>query len=197
MRHLLILSACLGAVPAVAHAACPTGDSFRDTPIVFTVDGEDEIHRRAPNGVVTIDSAPDENGVAVRSIVAHGVHVLQLADVVDGVVDQQSVWRFAFPVAIADLPAPAPGKGWEVTTTALIDGSSTTEQISHTWGKADVFTVGSCSYTAIPVTASYTGEDYDHTEDMIYFPDLGTAILLSYRDADGADTYTYTDIRSQ
>lgn len=197
MRFAHVCLACLAGVPAVAQAACPTADTLRKGAIVFTFDDETEVHRRAPNGVVTIMSEPDAEGVALRSVLAHGVHVLQLADLIDGMVDQQTVWRFAFTVPQDQLPVPTPNATWKVGSTAYIDGTAEDEDITHTWGPLGKYTIGACTYDAIPVRVDYDGEEYDHVEEMIYFPDLGTAILTSFSDVEGRDSYTYTDMRAQ
>lgn len=197
MRLLLTCAAFLAPLPTFAQTTCPTGETFRDTPIIFTVDGEDEVHRRSPNGVITIDSAEEDDGVGLRAVMAHGIHVLQLADRIDGKVDANSVWRFLFPVAVADLPAPVAGKTWSTQVTTFIDGEVGQEQVSHVWGQESTYTVGSCTFRSIPVRASYRADDYSHTEDMMYFPDLGTAIFLTFIDSEWTDNYTYTAVRSQ
>ncbi|MEL6570664.1 MAG: hypothetical protein AAFQ64_03340 [Pseudomonadota bacterium] len=197
MRVAVFCIACVASVPVAAQAACPTADNLRKGAIVFTVDGEAEVHTRAPNGVVTVLSEPDAEGVAVRSILAHGVHVLQLADLIDGVVDHQTVWRFAFTLPQDQLPTPTPNATWQVGSTAYIDGTAEDEKIQHTWGPLGQYTIGACTYAAIPVRADYDGEEYDHVEEMIYFSDLGTAILTSYSDVEGRESYTYTDIRAR
>lgn len=197
MRTFIMTSLGLAAFPFAVQAACPTAETLTKGAIVFTVDGEEEVHTRAPNGVVTIRTEEDADGVAIQTIAARGIHVLQLADVVDGKLDFDTIWRFAFTDPIEQLPAPTPGGSWLGKSTSYVDGVAEEEDIQHTWGPMEAFTIGSCTFDAIPVRAEFDGEEYDHVEDMIYFPELDTGILIGYSDTEGTDTYTYTDVRAQ
>ena len=199
MTHLrfALVTVCAGVLPFGA-LACPTGADLDSVGIVFTVDGEPEVHSRAPNGFIVIDTAPDETGTSGRQVLAHGVHVLHLSDWLEGSLVEGSVWRFSFAEPVLSLPTPTPDKVWTVESTAFegfFDG--TVEVITHTWGPSEPYKIGGCSYSVIPVQATYDGDNYDHVEDLLYFPDLGTAILTRYSDSEGTDTYTYTDIRVQ
>lgn len=198
MKQLFAIFA-FAVIPAAlaAQDGCPVAaDLDGDGVAFFSADGV-EVHTRAPNGVVTIVTDEDEDGIAVKSVLAHGVHVLQLSDLENGQVVPGSVWRFAFPMPVADLPAPTPGGGWSVGTTSMIDGVSETEVITYTWGTPEAYGIGPCTYEAIPVRASYDGDSYDHVEDSVYFPALGTALLIRYGDDDGTETYTFTDIKAR
>jgi len=185
------------APPIAAQASCPVAADLDRSGIVFSFDGDFEIHTRASSGVIEILSSKDADGIAAKTILAHGVHVLQLADIQNGAVLPNSVWRFAFPVPVADLPVPVPGSGWTARTTSMVDGVSETEMITHTWGTAQPYEIGGCTYDAIPVRVSFDGESYDHEEDLMYFLDLGTAVLIRYSDSEGADLTTYSDIRAK
>lgn len=196
MKYLSYLALVM-ALPAVAQASCPVAADLDRGGIVFSFDGDFEIHTRASGGVIEILSSKDADGIAVKTVLAHGVHVLQLADIQNGTVLPDSVWRFTFPVPAAELPMPVQGSGWTARTTSSVDGVSETEVVTHTWGTMQPYEIGRCTYEAIPVRVSFDGESYDHEEDLMYFPDLGTAVLIRYSDSEGADLTTYTDIRAK
>jgi hypothetical protein len=76
-------------------------------------------------------------------------------------------------------------------------GETQVENERHRWGAMTSVQFGNCTLDAIPVTAKYTNSDYNHTEEMLYFPDLGTAILTAYSDPDGRDDYTFVSVRAE
>lgn len=184
-----------GFVPlaAVAQTTCPDGSSLATTGILFTDDlGVTKVHRlTAPNTVtVTID----DDGYRSRNTLVHGVHVLQLADEENGEIVPTSLWDFTFPVATAKLPRPTPNGSWEAATTYTYAGDREAEQVRHSWGSLTSHRIGGCTYDAIPVVIEYSSEYYDHVEELLYFPELGTAILTVYSDADVRDIYTHVEI---
>lgn len=197
MKYLFV-SSMLAVMPAilVAQEGCPVGADLDNDGIVFVSEDGFEHHNRAPNGVITILSNEDDDGIVSKTLISHGVHVLQLSDLENGTAMPGSTWRFGFPMPVTELPAPTPGGGWTVTSTSMIGLETEVEVITHTWGAVQRYDIGSCRYDAILVRASYDGETYDHVEDSVYFPDLGTALLIRYSDEDATDTYTYRDIQT-
>ncbi len=181
---------------AIAQTGCPTRAMLEGNGIQFRSSLADvEIHRLAANGTIVQDI--DYFGDKSQNVLGYGVHVLQLANITDGRIDQGSIWRFAFDVDISALPEPVPNGTWSAQTTSYYQGDATPEKVTHTWGALQQYSIGSCTLNAIPVSVSYDSKDYDHTEEAVYFPDLGTAILTAYIDADGREDYTYTSIRAR
>ena len=186
----VVLAPSMGA----AQSACPTADMLNGNGILFTQDnGDFEIHQLAPNG--SILQRADYDGFASVNYIVHGVHVLQLSDEENGRILPDSIWLFYFGMPISDLPKPVAGGTWSATTTQTHFGSSERETVRHRWGRMTSYSIGNCTMDAIPVTVKYSSADYNHTEEAMYFPDLGTAILTGYADSEGRDDYTFVDVR--
>jgi len=199
MRGLTITTLLAVAFPhvAAAQANCPTAWDAAGDGIYFTVDGREDLHRLRPNNVVTIETEADNTGFFSRTAAAYGLHVLELADFQDGEQLEESVWRFIFPMPVAELPEPVAGETWEVQTRTLVDLEQGRETVKHVWGDEIMHDLGACSYRAIPVTVAYTSDTAFHTEEVLYFPELRTSILTAYRQ-DGQETlYETTNVRAK
>jgi|GEM_PF-3365581 len=180
---------------AAAQANCPTRSMLEGDGIKFQSGlSDEEIHRLAPNGTIIQDI--DFGGDKSQNILAYGVHVLQLADIVDGKIDQGAVWRYVFDVDIAALPEPTPNGTWSAQSTQFFVNEPTPEVVKHRWGPLVQYSIGDCTLDAIHVSVSYDGREFDYTEEAMYFPNLGTAILTAYIGEDGREDYTYTSIGS-
>ncbi len=196
-QHLSICAALSFAVAPTLALSCPTVADLDAGGLAFTVDGEGEYHRRAANGLIVVDSQAAADGYVSRSVLAHGVHVVHLVDLQDGVVQQDTAWRFVFEKQLDNLPVPQPDKTMTLRSWSLegvLRGEE--EVIAHTWGPQTSYSIGACTYDAIPVRADYDGESYDHFEELMYLPALETAILVSYGDVDGTDQYSYTAVQA-
>jgi len=183
-------------VPSIgaAQSACPTADMLNGNGITFTQDnGDSETHQLAANG--SILQRMNYDGVYSVNYLVHGVHVLQLSDEEDGRILPDSIWLFDFGMPISDLPVPVAGGRWSVTTTQTYAGAIERETVSHNWGGMTSYTIGNCTLDAIPITIKYSSADYDHTEEVMYFPDLETAILTAYVTSDERDEFTFVDVR--
>lgn len=196
LRTAFVAGFFLAPISVAAQTSCPTADMLDGQGIRFTQDnGDYEIHRMASNGAIQQNTyfGGDES----LNYLAHGVHVLQLSSIEDGRIIPDSLWQFVFEEPIADLPAPVAGGTWSTRTTQVQIGETTIEHVRHRWGATTQYTMGNCTLDAIPVSVKYTSREYDHIEEALYFPDLGTAILTAYSDSDGRDEFTFVSVRAQ
>lgn len=180
-----------------AFAACPTEDTLRKGAIVFTVDGLEEVHTRAHNGVVTILTGEDGDGMAIQTILARGIYLLQHSEVVHGKLDLNRIWRFSYGAPNESLPAPKPGGSWHGEATSYFDGVADVGNVTHTWGPLEPYTIGACTFASITVRSEYVEGDYRLIEEMIYFPKLETAILVGVSDFNGNQTYVFEDVTAK
>ncbi|AKS44942.1 hypothetical protein SAMN05444287_0027 [Octadecabacter temperatus] len=191
-----LASLLLTPIGAIAQSSCPTAAMLDGDGIRFDQDnGDYEIHSMASNGAVQQTTFYD--GDESLNYVVHGIHVLQLSSIENGRVIPDSLWQFVFEMPIADMPAPIAGGSWSARTTQIQMGETQVENVRHRWGALTSVQFGNCTLDAIPVTAKYTNSDYNHTEEMLYFPDLETAILTAYSDPDGRDDYTFVSVRAE
>ena len=193
MRTTLALSLATVAAPTLAQTVCPTAADVAKTGVLITFEDEvSEVHQEISAGQIQIDyMSPDYQG---QSLYAHSVYALSFATIEDGHIVPGSVWVFSYVAGNDTLPIPEPGGSWESQSAYRIDGSIETEIVQHTWGESTSIQIGDCTYDAVPVRIDFDGDFYDHTEEMLFMPDLGTAILLAYEDGDGRDEYSAVSI---
>ncbi|WP_296420313.1 hypothetical protein [Pseudooctadecabacter sp.] len=190
--RLALCCAALAASPVLAD--CPTGADL-ESGIVFTTDtGETDTYTSRPNGIVQIDALSPEN-VTYRTLLGKGIHVLQLSDLENGQVLSDSIVSTSYPMAAAELPVPEPGTRWRVDTMINAYGDIYPETQTQTYGQMTAYTVGDCTFDAIPAKFRYESDGFTINEDIIYLPDLGLSLLVAYEDTDAPrEDYAYVAV---
>lgn len=181
----------VGALPALA---CPTGADLTNGIRVTEGDGTTNDFRSLRSGVVQQDGRATD-GYTYRTLLGQGVHILQLADTENGALIQDTVYSTAYPTSPGDLPIPTPGSRWEVDTSIRSVDEIYAEAQTQAWGNVVPFTIGDCTYDAIPGKVDYISDGFHIKETLMFMPDLGFALLMVYEDV-GYDvtTFTYADI---
>lgn len=190
----LAFAAALCASPALAD--CPTGADLA-TGIVFETDiGDTDVFTDAGGGVVQIDSVTPD-GYGYRTLLAQGVHLLQLSDTEDGQIVSGSLVNTSYPGVPSDLPVPTPGSTWEVETMINSYGDIYAETQIQAWGDMIDFTVGDCTFDGIPGKIRYESDGYSVNEGIMFLPALGMSLLLTYDDDEGPrEEFNYTAVRA-
>ncbi|OAN84548.1 hypothetical protein A8B78_06725 [Jannaschia sp. EhC01] len=192
-------AALLYALTASAALACPTAADLDGGGIRFIgADGADEVHRRLDAERIEIDYVV-ENQPTSRSILAHGVYIVWYGDIDGaGAIVPGSGGVFARPDKLSTLPMPAPGLEWEGGYMFTDATGSYGESGALTVEAATTWTLGTCALTALPATMVVSGVDGPlYTEEMMYLPDLGTAVLVAVTDTAGPTTYEYVAVRAE
>ena len=171
----IALCACLAVpVAAAAQQSCPTRTDLQTTGIRFIESSPFyQIHREVSPGIIEI-TLGDDLGLYARNTYAHGVHVIELVNLLEnGEDDKESLWIWQYPDAPGDLPAPSAGGTWRADTVNIIYGQPEDELARHVWGTETEFLIGSCSLRAIPVLIRFDAPSYSHEEEFMYFPRPG------------------------
>lgn len=190
MRSLLALL--LLSTPALAD--CPDAGDLASGIQVGEDDGTVHIFRDLGNGVVE-QTGTYTDGYTFRTLLAQGVHVLQLSDTENGKVIPDSIANTAYPDNAADLPVPAAGMTWQVNTTINAYGDIYAEEQSQVWGQPTSLSVGACTFNALPGKITYVSDGDVIVESLYFLPDAGFALLVGYDDTGGdPSVYTYTSI---
>lgn len=177
--------------------ACPVAADLDGAGIRFVgADGSDEVHRRAEPDMVAIDYVTLGTLGGNRSVLVHGIYLHSFSDVDgSGAVVDGSLGVFTRPGKVTDLPLPVSGLTWSGGHSFTDATDTFTEAVSITVGAPTTWTLGACSYTALPVLAiTSDGTQEIYRETMTYLPDLGTAVLVRFSDSSGPSTYDYVDI---
>ena len=192
-KPLLAAALTLFAVPALAE--CPTGADLR-TGITFVDDyGNVETFRAGANGTVRMDGM-EPDGYTYGSILGKGVHIVQLFDTENGAIIRDSMINTSYPVPVSSLPVPGANQSWTVETVINSYGDIYAEEQSQRWGAEMTFTVGTCSFRGIPGKIRYVSEGFRIDEEIMFLPDLGMSLLLSYDDTEGPkDSFSYVSVR--
>jgi len=192
----LICAAALGLLSTPALAVCPTGADL-STGIVFVdTEGNIETFTAAANDTVQQDGlTPD--GFNYRTILGKGVHVIQLSDTENGVPLPDSIINTSYPMNVTDLPIPTANSQWSVKTIVNAYGDIYEELQAQRWGAEITYTVGTCTFRGIPGKIRYDSDGSRIDEEVMFLPDLGMSLLLSYANDGGPkDTYTFAEART-
>jgi hypothetical protein len=188
-RATLILPLAALAVPALtrmAAAACKPVDLV--VGISFTrKDGSRGVARREGDGSVSIDYVTNRGSWLDRRRVRNGVFeisrvVEESEDPVVGNSAPDYVWTFS-----RKLMEPADGASWsgrvkEVVSVTISDEKGTVERQRTSWSASyrcfdpREVTLSGCSYRALTVEASFSGELGEISQRWVYFPDLGLGL---------------------
>ena len=179
-------------VPTLLQADCPTVDNLA-AGIAFTGDnGEREVFTDLGDGMVT-SSYRTEDGYAAEALLAHGVFLIELLDLIG--TEGESRTSYEFPMEINDMTLPEAGGVWDVTVSVTDGDSNVFERQLYTYGAVEEHRYGGCAYEVIPFTAEYSTAP-DVVETYHYLPALGVSYLYAYVDPTGASTYPYSEIRA-
>lgn len=192
-------AALLYVLTAAPAFACPVAADLDGAGIRFVgADGTAVIHRRASGALIDIDFVTSDTPGASRSSLFHGTYLHSFSEVDPaGQVAPNSIARFIRGGKEGDLPPPTPGLIWNGTHTFVDGADRFVEDVAITVGAPTTWTLGACSYRALPVVAITSADGQEsYRETMTYLPDLGTAVLVAFQDpATAPDPYTYVDIR--
>lgn len=191
MRFPLVALSLALASPALAD--CPVAADLAKG-IRFTVDGTDtEEYRQSGPGVVE-SLYITADGTTSRSLLAQGVYLIELVDLVDGTPDQDTRTTYAFPGRAEDLAVPAPGQqvAYDLVMNSL--GDLQPERQTYDFGQAAVINFGACEYRMIPVEIRYDPDDSGTVDLLYYLPELGFSYYAGSENADGSDRYMYSNI---
>ena len=181
----------LSALPALA---CPTAVDLDGAGIRFAnPQGETVTHTRLdPMRVQTDWSAGD--AYVSRAILVQGVFVETLVDLTNGVVEPGSQGIYERSERPEALPLPVPGLTWTGRQVYRDRDGPVDETLDITVGDAIKVRFGDCTYDALPVTMAYRGPDGGYSENVQYFPSLGTSLLVGGRDQVGPYSYGYASV---
>ena len=192
MRHA-ILAACLTLLPLGALAECVTADSLVKGVSFKRADGRAG-RAVARDGGIYVDYAAgkglwtDERQTLLGIYETNTTSFFSDEELI-GSGDTRQTWKFR-----GKPPVPKAGESWKtrISADAVTDNSS--EQGYQEWsGKFDaVYTflpemeakLSGCTYRAIPVEATFLGEDGGFTRRWLYFANLGFG-LETKRDGTG------------
>lgn len=192
--RILIVATGLTALCSPALAQCPV-ESDLDKGIRFTVDGSDtEDYRRAgPAMVEATYTAAD--GYATRNMLAQGVYLVELVDMVDGAPDLDTRATYAFPGRSEDLMQPDPGESVTYDIVVNEAGEFRKERQIYVFDQTAKLNFGACEYEMIPIEIRYEPDDSGAVDLLYYIPELGFSYYAGTDHADGtADRYTYSNI---
>lgn len=191
--RILALTACL-AFPATAGLACPTIADL-DKGIRFTVDGVDtEVYRRV--GPAMIEATyTTADGVVTRSMLAQGVYLVELVDMVDGKPDLPNRTTYAFPGRASDLALPTPGGQVAYDIVITNAGEFTPERQTYDFGSGALINFGACEYEMIEIQIRYN--DDDSLVDILYYlPELEFSYYAGSDTSDGSNRFTYSKMEA-
>ena len=192
MRRLA-LAACLALLPFAAAAECLTADSVKSGVVFKRADG------RAGRVVAK------EGGIFVDYATGKGLWTDQRQTHL-GIYELHSVWFYSDEELIGTgstsqtwefrgkPPLPKAGESWKTRIKDYTVQSNSSEQGYQDWsGKFDAVyaflpemeaKLSGCTYRAIPVEATFLGENGGFTQRWLFFPDLGFG-LETKRDGKG------------
>ena len=179
-------------LPAALHAQCPTNADLAGG-IAFTgVHGEREVFTDVGDGLIA-SSYRTQDGFAAEAILAHGVYLVELLDLVG--TEGESRTSYEYPMPIDEIEPPEAGGSWEVLVSVTDGKNNVFERQVYTYGALEVHRYGDCSYDVIPVTSEYSTAP-DVVETYHYLPALGLSYLYANVDPNGEATYPYTAIQA-
>jgi hypothetical protein len=193
MRYLFAIT--LACAPLAALAQCPTAADL-ETGIRFSVDQDaTETFRTVRPGVVEAIFSY-EDGFASRNLLAKGVYLLEVVDIVDGVPDMGTRTTFAFPRNAEDMPLPETGAPLQFDVVVNDAGAFNRESQDYVVGSRTQVTIGTCTYDMLPIDVSFDPSPDNTVERLHYLPALGIAYLAASTYDGGRDDYDYNAIEA-
>ncbi len=191
---LLISCLLLGASPALAQ--CPTAADLRSGVSFTLADGSTEVFRRiGPDKIEAIFA--DRLGGTTRNVLAKGIYLVDVGDLVGGKLDPVTRSVTTFPVSDANLPDPTPGTRWNVEVIAKEAVGTIRSKEEYVFGSKSTFAIGSCTYSAVPITLTYLDLPRGNFDEYIWLDELGLSVVVkeSYGVGD-VDNYRYTRVEA-
>lgn len=190
--RILALATCL-ALPAPAALACPTLADL-DKGIRFTVDGADtEVYRRVgPSMIEATYTTAD--GVVTRTLLAQGIYLVELVDIVDGKPDLAARTTYAFPGRAEDLALPSPGGQVAYDIVINNGGDFSPERQTYDFGPGGLINFGACEYEMVEIQIRYSPGDDSLVDILYYLPALQFSYFAGSDTSDGPNRYTYTNM---
>jgi len=178
--------------PAALSAQCPTAADLA-TGIAFTGEhGEREVFTDLGNGMVSA-SYKAQDGYAAEALLAHGVFLIDLLDLVG--TEGENRTSYEFPIDLDAMELPHASGNWDVTVSVTDGKNNVFERQIYTYAALEQHSYGGCTYDVIPVTAEYSTAP-DVVETYHYLPALGLSYLYAYSDPTGEAVYPYTVIEA-
>ncbi|WP_208353529.1 hypothetical protein [Pseudaestuariivita rosea] len=186
-RFVICAAACL--CPLGLAAECVTGDMVNDKGIIARFDdGAVETHVRHDDQMIAVITEGDGTW---RTMLAKGIYLIEVIDVINGNPDPSSRFLVNFDTAVQDLPLPTDQETFEVVATSSYPGDvPVSETHNYSFGPAETLQVGDCSYQSIPITMRYMSDVESSIEIVDYLPELGTS-FLRFEQYDDQERYTY------
>ncbi|MDB4214069.1 hypothetical protein N9741_04330 [Octadecabacter sp.] len=185
----MILVSLIATTPAFAQ--CPVGADLQNGIRAIESDGVSHVYTAQRNGIVEVE-INSSDGYVSRNLLAQGNHLLQLADVENGMLVPSSITNYSYSTPPATLPVPSANAVWN-TQTIVREGLEIYREIqTQTWGATFDLTIGACTYDAIPGKLRYEREDYSIDEGVYFIPELGFSLLYSYNDDQSTEPDIYT-----
>ncbi|MEM6760902.1 MAG: hypothetical protein AAF601_15620 [Pseudomonadota bacterium] len=178
----------MAVLAAPALAACPTVENLGKGIKLTLNDGQTEIHKTAPGGVIQVDVRFNDNtGDGTIMHFAHGVYLRDIIPIEGGVIRVGQQERLTSEATLRTWPEPIPGARWSNPNP---DGGSARS------GRAKTTRIGGCSYNSFEVTLTFK-DDPNYTETYAYLPDLGVGLLVESVEGSSREKYRYVAIVAQ
>ncbi|MFK7751004.1 MAG: hypothetical protein AB8B51_00500 [Sedimentitalea sp.] len=191
MTRILTAALCLMANGALA---CPTAADMTQGVRFTLATDEVETFRLLESGIIQGDFFIDETDV-LRTFIARGIYLVETYSLQNGVREAGTRFAYAYPVDVAQLPAPTPGGGWAGTVVQLEGTNLENEAHDYRFGAQTTQSYGACTYQMIPVTVLYPDDvETNQREVLHYLPELGLSYLAEFSDKDYDEVYSYTQI---
>lgn len=180
---------------AASALACPTAADMSGAGVRFTGPNGDRVtHSRIDPARTQADWTAGEDGFASRSILIHGTYVEAYGDLLNGQIDPNTRGAVTRPTPAEAMPVPEPGLTWSTAQVFTDTGGAFNEQLEISVADAEKLILSGCEYEVFPVTMVITSGGTPYTEEVTYFPSLGTGILVAVTDVDGRYTFDYNQI---
>lgn len=177
-------------------AACPTVADL-DRGVSFTLsDGTKEVFRRLDRH--KIESIwTDLDGSTTRNVLAKGIYLVDVGDVVNGKLQSDGRSITKFPVSDAKLPGATPGTKWTVNVVAKEDTGTINSKEEYVFGSERSYTIGGCDYSAVPIKLTYLDLPRGNFDEYIWINELGVSVVIKESFGVGdVDTYRYTSVEA-
>lgn len=178
--HRTAFTALFALCAGPAMAECPTGADMTTGVRVYESNGTQSIMRDQGDGIVTLDGVLSD-GRGFRTLLGRGAHVLVISDTENGVNIPGSVLTNTYAMAPADMPLPEPFAQFTFQTDVDAYGDAFTETQTQAWGGVFDYTIGDCTYDALPGKIVYSNRSRTINETVTYIIDLGFVYLNSFQ----------------
>ena len=177
-----LLITALAAFPALA--ACPSTPEDAKKGIQFKFDdgSSSEVFLR-DGGLIeewSMSAEADEYGLNDSVTVSqHGVWLTEIADVVDGKIQEETRSVMTYTEGGAEIGPFGPGREWRGAG-IWDEGTELEAHETHliTSGQETTLPIGPCSYTIYPIRIEYNANGERFTDFLFAFPELGITAFV-------------------